>query len=98
MRDCAAPGRLKLGAPHDEAPFQIRLVAATLVTRQNKAFIADVDYLRTEIADLRATQPPGHLCVFTDAWRLRFVRTGAAMGWKRLAEIASVARASAIRG
>ena len=41
----------------DSLPFLIRLVAATLLARQNKTLIAEVTYLRAEIAYLRDQLP-----------------------------------------
>ena len=76
----------------------IRLIVATILARQNQAVMAEVAYLRTEIAYLREHLPQGHRFAFTDCWRLRFARTGAAVGWKRLAEIATVAKAKTIQG
>ena len=71
--------------PMHSLPFLTRLIAATILARQNQALIAEVAYLRTEIAYLREHLPQDHRFAFTDAWRLRFALTGAAVGWKRLA-------------
>jgi putative transposase len=78
-------------------PFLTRLIAATILAKQNKALIAEVAYLRAEISFLHEQLPPGALR-FTDRWRKIFARAAADVGWKRLAEIATVAKASTIRG
>lgn len=82
----------------DSLPFLVRLIAATLLAEQNKALIAEVAYLRTEIDFLREQIPNDNALRFTDSWRKRLARAAAGVGWKRLAEIASVAKASTIRG
>ncbi len=79
-------------------PFLTRLIAATLIAKQNKLLIAEVAYLRLEVARYREELGPEHRLRFTDAWRLRFARAGAAVGWKRLAEIATVAKTKTIQG
>jgi transposase InsO family protein len=79
-------------------PFLTRLIAATLIAQQNKALITEVAYLRTEIAYYREQLPPGTVFRFTDHWRRLFARSGAAVGWKRLAEIATVVKAKTIQG
>lgn len=78
--------------------FLTRLIAATLTARQNQFLLAENAHQRTEIAYLHERLPPSHRFHFTDAWRLRFARTGAAVGWKRLAEISTVAKAKTIQG
>jgi len=52
--------------------------------------IAEVTYLRAEIAYLREQLPAGTALRFTDRWRKRLARAGVGVGWKRLAEIATV--------
>jgi transposase InsO family protein len=79
-------------------PFLTRLIAATILARQNKALIAEIAYLRTEIAVLHEQLPPGTRLHLTDRWRARLARAAAGVGWKRLAQIATVAKASTIRG
>ena len=79
-------------------PFLVRLVAATILARQNKALIAEIAYLKAEVEFLRSCIPADQPLRFTDRWRKRLARTAAGVGWKRLAEIASVAKASTIRG
>ena len=82
----------------DSLPFLIRLVAATLLARQNKTLIAEVTYLRAEIAYLRDQLPADKPLRFTDRWRKKLARAAADVGWKRLAELATVAKAGTIRG
>ncbi len=79
-------------------PFLIRLIAATILAQQNKALIAEIAYLRTEIGFLREQIPAKQTLKFTDAWRKKLARAAAGVGWKRMAEIASVAKATTIRG
>ncbi len=79
-------------------PFLIRLIAATVLARQNNCLIAEVAYLRLEISYLREQIPKGHRFRFTDRWRMRFARAAMGVGWKRLAAIATVAKAATIRG
>ena len=79
-------------------PFLTRLVAATITTQQNRVLLAEVAYLRTEVAYYREQLPPGTILRYTDTWRLRFARDGAAVGWKRLAEIATAVKAKTIQG
>ncbi len=79
-------------------PFLARLVAATILSRQNQALIAEVAYLRAEIAYLHAQIPEDQVLRFTDRWRKRLARAAAGVGWKRLGEIATVAKAATIRG
>jgi hypothetical protein len=79
-------------------PFLTRLIAATILTRQNKTLIAEIVYLRTEIAYLHERIPAGSARHFTDRWREQLARAAAGVGWKRLAEIATVAKAAAMRG
>ncbi len=83
---------------NNNLPFLTRLVAATITAKQNQMLIAEVAYLRTEIAYYREQLPPDTRFRFTDVWRLRFARHGAAVGWKRLAEIATVAKSKTIQG
>ena len=82
----------------DSLPFLVRLIAATLLAKQNKALIAEVAYLRTEIDLLHQQIPKGKALRFTDSWRKRLARAAAGVGWKRLAEIATVAKVTTIRG
>ena len=44
-------------------PFLVRLIAATILAKQNKGLVAEVAYLRAEIAYLRAqsTRPAAPL-------------------------------------
>ena len=79
-------------------PFLVRLIAATILAQQNKALISEVAFLRTEIGFLREQIPKEQTLRFTDAWRKKLARAAAGVGWKRLAEIASVAKASTISG
>lgn len=79
-------------------PFMVRLIAATILAKQNKALIAEVAYLRAEIAYLRDQLPKNKPLRFTNRWRKRLARAAAGVGWKRLAEIATVAKAATIRG
>ena len=79
-------------------PFLTRLIAATIIARQNKMLIAELAYERAEKAYLREQLAEGNTLHFTDAWRRRLARYGAALGWKRLGEIATVAKAGTIRG
>ena len=81
----------------DSLPFLVRLIAATILAKQNKALIAEVAYLRTENGYLREQIPTDQSLRFTDAWRKKLARAAAGVGWKRLAEIASVAKATTIR-
>ncbi len=78
-------------------PFLARLIAATILARQNKAMIAEIAYLRAEIAYLHEHLPAGTTLRFTDRWRKRLARAAAGVGWKRLAEVATVAKAATIR-
>jgi ABC-type thiamin/hydroxymethylpyrimidine transport system permease subunit len=48
-------------------PFITRLIAATILARQNKALLAEVVYLRAEIAFLHSQGPKGKKLVFSDA-------------------------------
>ena len=82
----------------DSLPFLVRLIAATLLAKQNKALIAEVAYLRTEIGLLHEQIPKKKALRFTDSWRKRLARAAAGVGWKRLAEIATVAKVMTIRG
>ena len=79
-------------------PFLARLIAANILVKQNKALIAENTFLRTENSYYHEQLPEGHRLTFTDSWRKRFARAAANVGWKRLAEIATVAKASTIRG
>jgi len=78
-------------------PFLTRLIAATILARQNKRLIAEVAYLRLEIGYLREQIPKGHRFSFTDRRRMRFARAALGVGWMRLAAIASVAKAATTR-
>ena len=82
----------------DSLPFLTRLIAATILAKQNHCLIAEVAYLRTEIAYLREQIPEGQTLCFTDQWRKRLARTASGVGWKRLGEIATLAKAATIRG
>jgi hypothetical protein len=72
-------------------PFLTRLIAATILAKQNKALIAKVTYLRVEIDYLRTLVSKDQPLRFTDTWRKRLARAGARLGWQRLGEIASIA-------
>jgi putative transposase len=76
----------------DSLPFLTRLIAATILARQNTTLIAEIAYLRAEIDYLHA-QRAGTPLRFTDQWRRRLARAAAGVGWKRL-----VAKAATIRG
>ena len=78
-------------------PFLVRLVAATILAKQNHVLIAEVTYLRAEIAYFRDQLPKDKSLRFTDRWRKRLARAVIGVGWKRLAEIATVAKADTIR-
>ena len=54
--------------------------------RQNKTLIAEVAYLRDQL-------PSGTALHFTDRWRKRLARAVAGFGWKRLADLATGAKA-----
>ena len=58
----------------DSLPFLVRLIAATLLAKQNKALIAEVAYLRTEIGLLHQQIPKNKTLRFTDSWRKRLAR------------------------
>jgi transposase InsO family protein len=79
-------------------PFLTRLIAATILARQNKALIAEVAYLRAEIAYLHEQIPKDKRLRFDDRWRKRLARAAAGIGLKRLKEIATVAKAATIKG
>ncbi len=78
-------------------PFLVRLIAATILAQKNKSLIAEVAFLHTEIGFLREQIPKEQALRFTDAWRKKLARAAAGVGWKRLAEIGSVAKATTIR-
>ncbi len=79
-------------------PFLTRLVVASILGTQNRALVAEVAYLRAEIAYLRAQLPRDKPLRFTDRWRKRLARAAVGVGWKRLGEIATVAKVATIRG
>ena len=79
-------------------PFLTRLIAATILAKQNKMLIAEVALLRTENAYLRERLPEGHRFTFTDVWRKRFARAAVGVGRNRVGAIVSVAKAGTIRG
>ena len=87
-----------LRRPRTSLPFLVRLIAATILATQNKALIAEVAFLRTKIGFLREQIPKERTLWFTVAWRKKLARVAAGVGWKRLAEIATVAKANTIRG
>lgn len=89
---------LAVAGAMNSLPFLTRLIAATILSRQNKALIAEVAYLRAEIAFLHALLPADKPLRFTDRWRKRLARAASGVGWKRLAEIATVAKGATIRG
>ena len=62
-------GLQRLSRPMHTVPFLILLVAATLLARQNRTHIAEVTYLRAEIAFLRDQLPADKPLRFTDRWR-----------------------------
>ena len=78
-------------------PFTVRLIAAAVLGRQNQTLIAEVTYLRAEIAYLHNQLTKDRPLRFTDRWRKKLARAAVGVGWKRLAEIASVAKAGTIR-
>ena len=78
-------------------PFMIRLTAAAILGRQNLALISELAYLRAEIAYLRDQLPKDIPLRFTDRWRKKLARAAAGVGWKRLGEIATAAKAGTIR-
>ena len=79
----------------ENLPFLVRLIAATILAKQNKALIAEIAYLRTEVDYLRG-QLPARLR-FTDEWRKRLARSAAAVGWERIREVATVAKGDTLR-
>ena len=82
----------------DSLPFLVRLIATTLLAKQNKTLIAEVAYLCTEIGFLHEQIPKNKVLRFTDSWRKRLARAAAGVGWNRLSEIATVAKVTTIRG
>ncbi len=70
---------------------------ASILAKQNKTLIAEIAYLRAEIGFLHEQLPVDTTLHFTDRWRKRLARAAVGIGWKRLAEIATVAKASTIR-
>ena len=86
----------------DDAIFLIRLIAATLIARQNKMLLADIIAIKTDRDFYREQLPPGTVIHFTDAWRIRYARAGAAVaalaGWKRVGELVTAAKAKTIQG
>jgi putative transposase len=82
----------------NDIPFLVRLIAATVLAKQNKFLMAEIGFHRVEIARLHEELPKGHKLRFTDAWRKRLARAATGVGWKRLAEIATVAKGETIRG
>jgi len=78
-------------------PFWLRLVAATVLAQQNRELLAEISYLRAEVDYYRAMMMPGKRRRFTDEWRRRLAETGAALGWRALHAVATVAKASTIR-
>jgi len=81
----------------NDLPFLIRLVAATIVARQNQMLVAENALKSVELAKWR-DDFPNHRFRFTDEWRAKLARTGAAVGWERLAQISTVAKVATIRG
>jgi hypothetical protein len=55
-----------------------------LFSRQNKALIAEVAYLRAEIDYVHEQLREGAMLRFTDRWRKPLDRAAAGVGWKRL--------------
>lgn len=92
------PGLADLNRSMNSLPFLYRLVAATILARQNKVLMAEVAYLRAENGYLREQIPKDKCLRFDDRWRKRLARAAAGVGWKRLAELATVAKAATIRG
>jgi len=58
---------------------------------------AEIACLRAEIAYLRDQLPTDKSHCFTDRWRKKLARAAVGVGWKPLAEIASVVKAGTIR-
>jgi transposase len=81
----------------DQLPWFVRLTIAAILGRQNQALLAEIAYLRTELAFIRDQLPAGKPLRFTDPWRKRLARAGARLGWQRLREIAGVAKVGTIR-
>lgn len=79
------------------SPFLVRLVAASITAKQNQMLLAEVALLRTENAYLREQLPDDHRFTFTNHWRSRFALAGAAVGWKRLGELLTVAKAKTVQ-
>lgn len=86
-----------LRRPMSHSPFLVRLVAASITAQQNQMLLAEVALLRTENVYLREQLPDGHRFTFTDRWRSRFARAGAAVGWKRLGDLLTVAKARTVQ-
>ena len=61
-------------------PFLVRLVAATILAKQNHVLIAEVTYLRAEIAYFRDQLPKDKSLRFTDRWRKRLARAATGVG------------------
>lgn len=79
------------------SPFLVRLIAATILARQNKCLTAELGLVRTENAYLRSQLPEGHRFAFTDVWRKRFARAAEPVGWKRVGELLRVAKGKTVQ-
>lgn len=86
----------------NDAIFLLRLIAATLIARQNQVLMAEVVLVRTDRDFYRDKIPPGTPLHFTDEWRLRYARAGAAVaalaGWKRVGHLVTAAKGKTIQG
>ncbi|MBA3708764.1 MAG: transposase [Planctomycetes bacterium] len=74
----------------------LRILAATVLAKQNRALLAELAFLRAENSYYRRLLPAQRL-TFTLAWRRRFAEAGAAIGWTRLKKICTVASAKTIQ-
>ncbi len=74
----------------DDLPPMLRILAATVLAKQNKVLFAELAFFRAENAFYRQ-QLPAQRFTFSRAWKRRFAEVGAALGWKRLREICTVA-------
>ena len=79
-----------------DLPLMLRILAATVLAKQNQALLAEVTHLRAENSYYRRLLPEGRLS-FSRGWKRRFAETGAAVGWKRLGQICTVASAKTIQ-
>jgi putative transposase len=86
----------------NDAVFLTCLVAATLIAQQNKLLMAELTLVKAERDFYRDKIPAGTPLHFTDAWRLRFAKAGAAVaalaGWKHLGGLVTAAKVKTIQG